>query len=384
MAKPEGIAAATCREGSPSNPDKKFCEGPCNMKSLRVTEEEVRKIRRGIDVFADRKTNRPLAHFYPPNKPAALYKRGQTITIKYTRNNHAPGGFERYTLVPLKFNWLSKAVHAKLAVHYACWGENPRVAAPDELERKQFGFSLVGSDGQNHRFPKAYYTTRLTIPDVVPDGKYMVGFAWYGGCGGPLKGNTPQEAGPRSTFVDFWSCSFIEIKGGNPLGKEYEPVFVGSRFANPRGSACKAASNALGQCTNDPCSGKTCEYMKPREFLGDGPRTLTPADFGYTGEEPSSPSPKPKTDASPELEIDLEEELSKKNPNRQVLRRAVFSCACIRDGDKCRERRAERSYNCKSGKTTQFGACKQSCCILCKYKPKRSICNTVNVKKTCS
>ena len=168
MTQPEGITGFTCREGGPINSDKTFCEGPCNLNNLRVTEDEVRQIRRGIDVFVDRNSNRPRANFYQPNKPSAVSRRGQTITIKYSRNNHGPGGFERYTMVPLSANWMNKRVHSRLAIHYSRWGENPREAAPDELETKEFGFSLVGSDGQNHNFPKAYYTTRLTIPDVVP------------------------------------------------------------------------------------------------------------------------------------------------------------------------------------------------------------------------
>ena len=280
LTKPESIASKTCREGSPANTESVFCKGPCNILSLRASNSDIQKIRRGIDVFASRTSNLPLANFYPPNRPAAVYKRGQTITVKYTRNNHGPGGFTRYALVPLASNWLSKSVHQKLAIHYGCWGENPRAAAPGELQEKEFGFSLVGSDGRQHSFPKGYYTERITIPDIIPDGKYMVGFSWYGGCTGGVKGNVPQEGGSRSTFVDFWSCSFIEVKGGKKLGKEYKPVFEGSQFASPRGSACKSAANRLGTCTNDPCTGKMCTFMKPQEFLGSGPRTLTPADFG--------------------------------------------------------------------------------------------------------
>ena len=385
MAQPEGISATVCREGSPSNPDKTFCEGPCPLKNLRATEDDVSKIRRGIDVFADRKSNRPLANFYPPNKPAKVYQRGQSITIKVTRNNHAPGGFERYTLVPLKFNWMSKGVHSKLAIHYACWGENPREASPEELVKEKFGFSLVGSDGQNHKFPKAYYVTRITIPDVVPDGKYILGFTWYGGCSGPIRSNKPQEAGDRSVFVDFWSCSFIEVKGGKPLGKEYKPVFVGSRFASPRGSACKSAHNSLGQCTGDePCSERTCTYMKPKSFLGDGPKSLTPADFGYTGEESVEPTNEPEEKPSPEPQVSFEEEFVKEEPSREVLRRARASCACIRDSDKCKVHTANRSYGCKSETASQFGTCKRSCCLLCEKKPNWKICSDPIVKSSCN
>ena len=58
---------------------------------------------------------------------------------------------------------------------------------------------------------------------------------------------------------------------------------MGSKFASPIRSGCSSAFNSLGQCTHEPCNGKKCEFIKPKEFLGGGPRTLTPADFGYEG-----------------------------------------------------------------------------------------------------
>lgn len=342
MTQPSGLTGAVCRQGDKSLRNKRYCEGPCNLRNLRVTDAEVSQIRRGIDIFAKRTSQLPRALFYPPNKPAATYKRGQTITVKYTRNNHGPGGFERYTLVPLRFNWMNKAVHSKLAIHFSCWGENPKTAAPNELEKSKFGVSLVGTDGRAHKFPKGYYVTRLTIPEVVPDGKYILGWSWYGGCFNSVKGNTPQEPGTTSGFTDFWSCSFIEVRGGKPLVKEYKPVFFGSRFATPRGSACRSGSDSLGHCRKEPCK-KKCEYMKPKEFQGDGPRTLTPVDFGYMGKDESS-TPMPNSKGT--------KMHAKKKQKKGALGKVFSYCSFI--------------Y-----------------CLLCKNNPNWKMCNSDHVTKLC-
>ncbi len=419
---PQGITGSSCRLGG----DPKFgvdnCPGPCDLRKLGIGNAEVSQLRRGIDVFEGKS---PRVNFYPPNKPAAEFRRGQTVTMKYTRSNHGPGGFERYTLVPLDKNWMDKSVHTRLAIHFSCWGETPVAAKPNELERDEFGFSFIGSDGQQHSFSKGYYISKVTIPDVVPDGKYMVGWSWYGGCGCAVTGNGPLAPCRYSYFSDYWSCSFIEIKGGNPLAKEYKPAFVGSNFAEPKGSGCRAAFDSLGQCTYEPCTGKKCEFIKPKEFQGAGPRTLTPADFGYDGtlseekEEEKKPEPEPMPEpekltpmpsSKPKIEkkyestptpsseqkkedkpvetpeMKKEGELSVDDFTKPMITKAVLSCICIGKSKKCSSWFESRTYGCK-GKTSSYRqpeSCKKYCCTLCKAKSNWRICRRYwRVRKMC-
>ncbi len=371
LVSPEGITPETCRRGGGPGIPVENCAGPCYLRKLGIGTREVSEIRRGKDVFRGRS---PGVSFYPPNKPAAVYRRGQVVTMKYTRNNHGPGGFVRYALVPLSFDWMNKDVHSKLAVHYSCWGETPVEAQQSELHPDRFGFSFVGSDGDEHSFKKGYYVNKMKIPDVIPDGKYMIGWSWYGGCGCPLRTGGRQAPCEYSYFADYWSCSFVEIKGGNPLAKEYKPVFVGSSFSNPKNSGCRAAHNSLGICTYEPCEGKKCKYQKPKEFYGSGPRKLTPADFGYTGaikqvhkKRKHTPKRKPKI-----WKADIDT--------------AVRSCTCIGMSARCTQRHEVRSVGCRryTKYQDQPDSCKKSCCKLCKTRSKWRVCQRyATVKKIC-
>lgn len=218
-----------------------------------------------------------FANFDSPDKPAGRYRRGQRITIKYQRNNHGPGGFIRLTLVHPQ-DMMNKKAHTRNAFHYSCWGAKPVVARPDQLWKDQYGFSIVGNDGEQHQFVPAYYTTTFTIPPVVPDGKYVLGWVWYGGIGGPVLSNKPQKPTTFGYFGDYWSCSFVEVKGGIPLKSKYKPIFKNdmSQFST---EGCMSANDAPGVCTYEPCY-VTGTYQKPRPFKnGRNPLLITPSNF---------------------------------------------------------------------------------------------------------
>jgi len=172
MTYPEGITAESCAiGGEPQFGPPGTCEGPCDIRLYT----------------GDRAAN-PWSFFYPPSKPAPKtkdepeFKRGETITVKYTRNNHGPGGFNRFTLVRVNpgdtgpetaKDYMNKAIHTRNAFHYSCWGANPVVATQAEKDRKHlYHISLVGTDAQQHSFAAGYYTVDITIPPVVPDGLY--------------------------------------------------------------------------------------------------------------------------------------------------------------------------------------------------------------------
>lgn len=200
------------------------------------------------------------------------------MTVKYARNNHAPGGFVRLTLVPLT-DIMNKAAHARNAFHYSCWGAHPVAAKGNDLERDRHGFSLVGSDGRDGKHQPGYYVERVTVPPVVPDGDYVLGWAWYGGIGGPVHDNDPQEPRDKSYFGDYWSCSFVRVRGGDRLKKRFTPVFVNgmNQFSS---NGCMSFADRPGICVYEPCKGIRGTYQKPIEFKdGKTPRDLTPVNF---------------------------------------------------------------------------------------------------------
>lgn len=229
-----------------------------------------------------------------PNNPSAVYSRGQQVTIKYQRNNHGPGGFIRLTLVPVD-QMMDKDVHERNAFHYGCWGANPVVATARDRRRNAQGFSIAGADGKLHHMPVSYYTAKVTIPTVVPDGVYALGWVWYGGLGGTLYQNVPANPYPRGLFSDYWSCAFVRIEGGSPMEQVFQPVFK-SGMEKWWGDACKSANDAPGVCTYEPCI-VNAKMQQPRPFKGGAkPKVLRPRDFLGTrsGAEPQLPAMVPE------------------------------------------------------------------------------------------
>lgn len=85
------------------------------------------------------------------------------------------GGFTRLTLVP-KDQWTSKAAHAERAFWYSCWTAG-RESCPAS-DKDQGGGGRCYDDQDGSRFG-----TLMTVPRIVPDGDYVLGYAWYGGMG---------------------------------------------------------------------------------------------------------------------------------------------------------------------------------------------------------
>lgn len=100
-----------------------------------------------------------------PERPAAYWKRGGKVKIKWHRNNHG-GGFVRFSLVPVSkmndWEW-----HKITAFHYGCF---------EAYRYRCYGFAQCGSDNDGN----GYYQ-EIEIPNVFPDGKYVFVMVWYGG-----------------------------------------------------------------------------------------------------------------------------------------------------------------------------------------------------------
>jgi hypothetical protein len=201
---PQPFSPIECRMGGQASYGINNCEGPCDMSFIKS------------------------ANYGGVDNPAATYTRGQVVNVKYTRNNHAPGGFNRLTLVPVD-KMMDKAAHAKGAFHYSCWGAGVTVASQAQIAKDGNGYNVAGVDGEQHSLPPAFYSTDATIPDVIPDGDYIFGWAWFGGTGGTISGgpktvrndNTAvapkegffgEQAIPNlSSFLSFDSASFVIV-----------------------------------------------------------------------------------------------------------------------------------------------------------------------------
>ena len=296
-----------------------------------------------------------------------MLRRGQRIKVKYQRNNHGPGGFVRHTLVPID-KMMDKRAHEANAFSYSCFGATAVRATRADMKTDTWGFSMVGNDGEGrtHKQATGFYTSDVVIPPVVADGFYVFGWVWFGGTGGAVS-NHPYRTEPfwKGYFSDYWSCSFVEVRGGKALEASYTPVFKND-MRQFSGEGCMSANDAPGVCTHEPCVvyGK---YQKPRPFKAEGgPAALTPANFESEavmersggGETefrlPRAPSPPP-------------------SPWERIMRHPLYkqkkaACKCIGEGHRCGRVTARKSGYCKKWTKAedQSQRCVRSCCRICR------------------
>lgn len=283
--------------------------------------------------------------------PAATFQRGQKTTIKYQRNNHGPGGFIRLTLVRPE-HMMNKNKHAANAFYYTCWGANPVVAAPDELHRDDYGFTLIGSDGEEHDYKQGYYQTEIEIPKCVPDGDYVLGWAWYGGMSTPVKGNVQQEPSSYGYFGDYWSCSFVRIQGGSPISSSCQPVFKNDMSAYSS-AGCMSSVDEPGPCTYEPCKVRG-KYQKPKPFKNGPPKPLTPNHFKKAGNYPKFARTK--------------------------------ACKCLSMNWYCDFEIASKTLGLCKGYTEtslQPDICKNACCDVCQIENPPHICRSKSIRNVC-
>jgi hypothetical protein len=103
-----------------------------------------------------------------------------------------------------------------------------------------------------------------------------------------------------SDFGAYWSCSWIEIKGGQPLASSYTPVFVNdmSQYSD---EGCASSVSSPHDGIVEPLNPVVdAVYMKPKGFQnGKVPEPLTPDLYG--GQSPSTATPSVTTE-SPTVE----------------------------------------------------------------------------------
>ena len=168
------------------------------------------------------------------HNPGATFSRGQKVRITWARNNHVHG-FVRLALVPVE-QIHSRSWHHRLALYSGCWAQGVHRCSGD----------ACGADRSRTAFSRT-----ITIPTVYPDGDYVFGMVWFGGPHMPLS--------QGRFFSDYWSCSFVKIRGGQPLGGTYKAFFdAGDVMKKPtqetRGK-CLSAIDAPGVCPKMGCRG---------------------------------------------------------------------------------------------------------------------------------
>lgn len=171
-------------------------------------------------------------------KPAAIWRRGDTEKVRWVRNNHF-GGMVRLSLVPVAL-MDSRKTHEQLAFMYGCWATGPRPC-------KDVG---CGSDQQGVGFGRS-----VRVPTVYPDGSYVLGLAWFGG-------KKPHGG----SIGDFYSCSHVRIAGGPLGGKMVAPFEPGENRMRPeavRNGKCLAVVDRLGVCGRGGCMRGTAQYLAP-------------------------------------------------------------------------------------------------------------------------
>lgn len=175
--------------------------------------------------------------------PAAVYRRGSTYEVRWTRNNHE-GGILRWAMVPVSEMWEIDS-HERNAFHWSCWSINRFSCSAMERNRDCY------FDRSNQAF-RDY----LRIPDNLPDGDYVLGWTWYGGGEGPV--------GKQAIFGDYYDCSYVRVEGGDTLTDAHYPTFSGDSTGT-----CLATVNRPGICKTEPCSPMPyVDRRVPVEFEG--------------------------------------------------------------------------------------------------------------------
>jgi len=238
-------------------------------------------------------------------------------------------------------------------------------------------------------------------------------------------GNVPQEPRDQSYFGDYWSCSFVEIRGGATVKKEYTPVFSNGMEQFSK-EGCMAFNNKPGVCVKEPCVGKKAQYQKPEEFLGT-PKPLVPGyylnsttlkamsrkkgmqqgfgkwDWGpeyRKGNGNNSPSPKSGMKAKPmqtwfgwkgskkdndkyeDEKMDKKKAVASSAPTSTPSNNMGLSaCYCLKKGTEC----VSKTKTCVSGWTMaeQSDECIAECCSYCRRRTSSNVCQELGIEGGC-
>lgn len=201
------FSQAHCRVGGPEHAPNDECPGPC------IDDDSWQ---------------------YNKTAPVHKFKRNETVTVVWPRNNHR-GGFVRFSMVP-RAHRMNKAAHDKLAFRYSCF----------EADQIPCNEDHCGTDVW-------LYRTDIQIPTSFADGEYVLSWAWFGGL-----------TRDKSFFGDYYSCAHVKLSGG-PMSQTYQPLFIPGKKTVYE-AECRSSVDRLGICAREPCSGLGEKRMKPLPF----------------------------------------------------------------------------------------------------------------------
>ncbi|TYZ64867.1 hypothetical protein PybrP1_010588 [[Pythium] brassicae (nom. inval.)] len=101
------------------------------------------------------------------------FKAGETIDVRYWRNNHL-GGFIRWSIVP-KGQENSKEKLDSSAFHYSC-----RESGPECLPKGNQANNMYAGDGVGDTSNVIACGDKITLPDWLPAGDYVLQWTWFG------------------------------------------------------------------------------------------------------------------------------------------------------------------------------------------------------------
>lgn len=187
--------------------------------------------------------------------PEAIYSRGETVAIKWLKNNHR-GGFIRLALVPVN-SMFSHAAHDKLAFFYTYWDS--------WIVDCGGGFENCGSDEDNEAFE-----TTVQIPTCLRDGNYVMGYVWYGGL------HYSRETG---SFADYFHCAHVRVEGG-PLSDVCTANYRNGQTGDSvRGTECQTAVDMPRMCPRDgDCLNQKSFFGIPKPFQNGGAPSFSVMD----------------------------------------------------------------------------------------------------------
>ena len=109
--------------------------------------------------------------------------------------------------------------------------------------------------------------------------KYVLGYVWYGGVLGDVTGNEVTKPTRFSFFTDYFSCSFVRIKGGKRLVDKVRPKFVND-MSQYSSIGCRSANDRPLICKMEPCEQPYAKYRKPAAFKnGKKPAFIKKANY---------------------------------------------------------------------------------------------------------
>ena len=164
-----------------------------------------------------------------PQSPSAEWRRGQTVTIEWHKNNHF-GGFYRRSLVPVDKMFDPKE-HERFAFEYGCWSAGSfKWGKKPECGTDQHG--------------RAYRNT-MVVPSTLEDGDYVLAQVWYGGF---------DWRRDHGRFPEYTSCAYIRIKGGASIASSQPIKFEGGDEEGAPAGKCYTTQTYLDECGGKDCS----------------------------------------------------------------------------------------------------------------------------------